>query len=287
MAWLFFAFIIMILGTQHPPPLEDLSKLDTKRKAIGVFCIIMLFLCIHPIPIEIVTVEPEEYSLDFECTDCEKVVDIGGYTNYSLKLVYHGETSRNAVVKFSPEYINSSSDNWIVNGYWENVSIDLAESKEVELNPDEPLQMYLEFTADYNVDYGDKIIFTITGELENSDTKYIKSINTTVSTINLHSRDQGKKVVAGNIVPYNITITNIGAMQDTIIISNNSLDHGWSIEFETISVNIQPFTAEKVNFNIKSPEGAVKGEKIVIMIIGVSSRNVMATDSVTIVIEVI
>jgi hypothetical protein len=287
MAWLFFAFIIMILGTQHPPPLEDLSKLDTKRKVIGVFCIIMLFLCIHPIPIEIVNIEPEEHSLEFECLDCERVVDIGGYTNYSLMMVYYGESSREVKVTFEPEYINSTSDNWGITVIWENATIDISEPKKLEIEPEEPVQVYLEFTADDMVDYGDMIIFKITGELEHSDKKYVQSINTSVSTVNLHSQTRGKKVVAGNIVPCNITVTNIGSQQDTIWISSSSAEANWDIEFEINAVNVQSYSTQKVYFSIKSPEGAVTGERFEIVITGVSNRNVLAKDSVIIVIEVI
>ncbi len=287
MAWLFFAFIIMILGTQHPPPLEDLSELDTKRKAIGVFCIIMLFICIHPIPIEIISIEPEEYNLSYECLDNERVVDIGGYSNYSVRIVYSGESSRSSEFKFRVEYINSTSENWDIEGYWENVSFDLTKTQKVELEPDEPVQVYIEITSDYQVDYGDEIILTITGDLENSDTNYIKSINTTVSTVNLYTPTQTKRVFAGNIVPCNISVTNIATQQDTILIDNSPLDQGWEIEFEVGSLNIPPFGSEKLNFNIRSPEFAVTGEKVVIVITGVSSRNAMATDSVMIVIEIV
>jgi hypothetical protein len=287
MAWLFFAFIIMILGTQHPPPLEDLSKLDTKRKAVGVFCIIMLFICIHPIPIEIISIEPEEYNLSYECLDNEQVVDIGGYTNYSVGIVYSGESSRSSEFKFRVEYINSTSENWDIKGYWENVSFDLTQTQKVELEPDEHVQVYIEITSDYQVDYGDEIILTITGDLENSDTNYLKSINTTVSTVNLYTPTQTKQVFAGNIVPCNISVTNIATQQDTILIDNSPLDQGWEIEFEVGTLDILPFSSEKLNFNIISPEFAVTGEKVVIVITGVSSRNAMATDSVMIVIEIV
>jgi Zn-dependent protease len=287
MAWLFFAFIIMILGTQHPPPLEDLSKLDTKRKAVGVFCIIMLFICIHPIPIEIISIEPEEYNLSYECLDNEQVVDIGGYTNYSVGIVYSGESSRSSEFKFRVEYINSTSENWDIKGYWVNVSFDLTQTQKVELEPDEHVQVYIEITSDYQVDYGDEIILTITGDLENSDTNYLKSINTTVSTVNLYTPTQTKRVFAGNIVPCNISVTNIATQQDTILIDNSPLDQGWEIEFEVGTLDILPFSSEKLNFNIISPEFAVTGEKVVIVITGVSSRNAMATDSVMIVIEIV
>ncbi|MDD5503595.1 MAG: site-2 protease family protein [Candidatus Thermoplasmatota archaeon] len=48
--WLFFAFLIMLMGIQHPPPLNDDTPLDTRRKIIGIIAIIILILCFVPVP---------------------------------------------------------------------------------------------------------------------------------------------------------------------------------------------------------------------------------------------
>ncbi|MEA2055794.1 MAG: site-2 protease family protein, partial [Candidatus Thermoplasmatota archaeon] len=49
--WLVFAFIILfMIGTQHQPPLNDFSSLDTRRKLIGVLVLIIFMLCFAPIP---------------------------------------------------------------------------------------------------------------------------------------------------------------------------------------------------------------------------------------------
>ena len=49
--WLMFAFIILFLiGTQHQPPLNDFSPLDTRRKILGIIAIIIFIICFAPIP---------------------------------------------------------------------------------------------------------------------------------------------------------------------------------------------------------------------------------------------
>lgn len=49
--WLMFAFIILFLvGTQHNPPLNEFSPLDTKRKILGIIGFIIFILCFAPIP---------------------------------------------------------------------------------------------------------------------------------------------------------------------------------------------------------------------------------------------
>jgi len=53
--WLFFAFIIIFLmGTWHPPPLNDDSKLDIKRKILFFLAILILILCYIPYPFNVV-----------------------------------------------------------------------------------------------------------------------------------------------------------------------------------------------------------------------------------------
>jgi len=50
--WLFFAFIIILLiGMNHPPPLNDEGTLDLKRKLLFVVAVAILVLCFIPYPI--------------------------------------------------------------------------------------------------------------------------------------------------------------------------------------------------------------------------------------------
>lgn len=50
--WLFIAIIIILfIGTQHSPPLNEYSPLDTKRKIVGVIALIIFIICFAPIPI--------------------------------------------------------------------------------------------------------------------------------------------------------------------------------------------------------------------------------------------
>jgi membrane-associated protease RseP (regulator of RpoE activity) len=52
--WVFFAFIILfMIGSVHPPPLNDSTKLDTKRKLLFLVALAILILCYIPYPIHI------------------------------------------------------------------------------------------------------------------------------------------------------------------------------------------------------------------------------------------
>ena len=53
--WTFFALIIIFLtGIMHPPPLNDNTELDSKRKILFIVSIIILVLCFIPFPFRII-----------------------------------------------------------------------------------------------------------------------------------------------------------------------------------------------------------------------------------------
>ena len=52
--WFFFAIIIMfMMGMQHPPPLNDATPLDIRRKLLFFVALIILIICYIPYPIYI------------------------------------------------------------------------------------------------------------------------------------------------------------------------------------------------------------------------------------------
>jgi membrane-associated protease RseP (regulator of RpoE activity) len=48
--WLLWAILVQIFGLRHPPPLDDLTPLDRKRKIIGWATIVIFFLIFTPLP---------------------------------------------------------------------------------------------------------------------------------------------------------------------------------------------------------------------------------------------
>jgi Zn-dependent protease len=49
--WLMFAIIILLfIGTQHQPPLNEITRLDSKRKLLGLAILIIFILSFAPIP---------------------------------------------------------------------------------------------------------------------------------------------------------------------------------------------------------------------------------------------
>jgi membrane-associated protease RseP (regulator of RpoE activity) len=48
--WLIWIVLIFFFGLGHPPPLDDITELDPKRKVIGVLAVIMFILVFTPVP---------------------------------------------------------------------------------------------------------------------------------------------------------------------------------------------------------------------------------------------
>ena len=48
--WFLFGFLIFILGLRHPPPLNDLTPLDVRRKLIGIAAVVILIVTFVPQP---------------------------------------------------------------------------------------------------------------------------------------------------------------------------------------------------------------------------------------------
>lgn len=48
--WLIFALLVIVLGTYHPPPLNDLTPLSPSRKVLAVLALVILVLTFVPIP---------------------------------------------------------------------------------------------------------------------------------------------------------------------------------------------------------------------------------------------
>jgi membrane-associated protease RseP (regulator of RpoE activity) len=48
--WFIFGFLIFMLGVRHPPPLNDITKLDATRKLIGVVAVVILIVTFVPQP---------------------------------------------------------------------------------------------------------------------------------------------------------------------------------------------------------------------------------------------
>lgn len=55
--WIILGLFVLLIGLRHPPPLNDLTRLEPGRKAVGLVVLVILLLSFHPIPLEQVPVD--------------------------------------------------------------------------------------------------------------------------------------------------------------------------------------------------------------------------------------
>lgn len=52
--WLVWgALIVVLMGFQHAPPMDDITPLDPWRRALGIFSLILLFVLLPPVPLSV------------------------------------------------------------------------------------------------------------------------------------------------------------------------------------------------------------------------------------------
>jgi membrane-associated protease RseP (regulator of RpoE activity) len=52
--WLFWIVLLYFMGRTHAEPLDDVTELDPRRRAIAIFTLILFFLVFVPIPLQII-----------------------------------------------------------------------------------------------------------------------------------------------------------------------------------------------------------------------------------------
>ena len=48
--WLFLVILFIVFGFRHPAPMDDLTRLDGKRKLLGVIAFFAFLLSFTPVP---------------------------------------------------------------------------------------------------------------------------------------------------------------------------------------------------------------------------------------------
>ncbi len=61
-SWFLLAFLVLLLGLRHPPPLNDISQIRAGRKTLGLAVLLILVLSFVPAPLVTIPVSP---GLDF------------------------------------------------------------------------------------------------------------------------------------------------------------------------------------------------------------------------------
>lgn len=130
LAWVILAILILVIGSRHPPPLNDINRLDSKRKALGIFAFIILVLAFVPIPMWVTEID---HSFEMTRVDgIDGVLSPGETAVLSFQVESLGNVKSNLSIEFTgapPDWIvllrqsdTSPSDYSNSISYWLDVS---------------------------------------------------------------------------------------------------------------------------------------------------------------------
>jgi len=119
--WLFFAFLVVILGLRHPQPLNTVSKIDTKRQIFGILAVLILFTSFVAIPIR-----DADVSFRFSSDVTEKPVSKDGSVSFTMIIKNEGEVYTRYTVKLVKVRLSNNNATIPDNGFESNISVQFA-----------------------------------------------------------------------------------------------------------------------------------------------------------------
>ena len=92
--WFLFAMLVLLLGVRHPPPLNDISPLGTKRKIVGVLAFAVLIIAFVPQPMVPIA---QDYKFEIASLDDTNGTIVPGGTFVTQVLVNNTGNTHNEI----------------------------------------------------------------------------------------------------------------------------------------------------------------------------------------------
>jgi len=265
--WLFLVLIITLLGgARHPPPLEDISKLDLKRTIAGGFAVLLLLVCIHPAPLS-----PIEYHLDawLEDEDGMKIGPDG------LEMSPGESVNISIIVENEGEYHNTFDitvkngtlpEEWNVTLERDNITVDYDSKSNADMARGIRYgRVILNITAPTNATIGKaydlpaRVISQneTPGLLDSSKEKKKLNVHVVVvenSMVRLETEDAQRSVPAGNSTRFDVNLTNPGRGEVNVSLLHTDYTHDlWTVNISATEFHLEPGGTDNFTVDILSP----------------------------------
>lgn len=130
--WILFALLVFLLGLKHPAPLNDISKLGFRTKAIGVLGLIILLATFVPQPIT--TIAPD-HSFDLSVAGGNNTTDMaGGIAEFHILINNTGNTNSQMTLTLDHIPGDWAASVFLSNGSAENATNSLTFALDHESN---------------------------------------------------------------------------------------------------------------------------------------------------------
>jgi uncharacterized membrane protein len=199
--------LVLFLGAKHPPPLNDITPLDAKRKGVAIAAFVVLAVSFIPVPM---TAVAADFSFELEpITEVNATIAPGGSQEFIIVVNNTGNVLNE---------ISLSNLSWPANWTAEFKRADQDQSRYAEelvvlLNSSETYVVNVRITASAFATTGDNYTVTIIGSAVNSSEERMLQFTLTAGTPTLTlslSADQ-------------LTIPRTGNASVTILLDNAGL----------------------------------------------------------------
>ncbi len=250
--WLIFGILILFLGIRHMPPLNDITKLPSSRKIIGVIAVIMLIISFAPVPMQY---EEASRGMDirpFAGEQSDITAFPGTHIYYNFSVSNTGEITENPILSVK------RPQNWsaLLFVYNTSASRDISEPLPIRLTPGEVKNYTLDLEVpEYPVPGNHTIDIALSYD------RTVKSINFTaicpsIYNLSMHSANTSGGIEAGGSAVFNISAENSGLYPENITLSVLNIPYKWSAclfvndsNNASSSLVIRLLPRERVNFS--------------------------------------
>ena len=266
--WLIFGILILFLGIRHMPPLNDITKLTTSRKIVGVIAVIMLIVSFAPVPMQY---EEASRGMDIQHFNGEQSnisAFPGTHIYYNFSVSNTGEMIENPILSVK------RPQNWsaLLFVYNTSNSRDISEPLPLRLSPGEVKNYTLDLEVPEYPTPGNHTI-----EIALSYDRTVKSINFTaicpsVRNVTISAASTSADIEAGGSAVFNISVENSGFYTENITLSAMNIPYKWSAclfvndsHNATSSLVLRLLPSEKMNVSLMvcAPPSAGAGEYMI------------------------
>lgn len=275
--WLIFALLILMLGTDHAPPLNDISQISPRRKIVSLAIAGILVSCFAIVPMEQV---PADYSFDASIEgSTESNVSLG--VGYTYVIFVESQGTMNTTLVFSLHNLNNTlSPNLTYRNYG---SLDNITSSNLEL----PLPAKQNATAYLTISittpiqdimhlYGDSTIYgdiVVTAKESPSDYKRLSITVTELGGNYTYSLFPKSLTMGGNqtrSISVNVTNEQYYSLSLQVTLIAPAGWSAWAYDVDpanaTSRLNMTVAELSSANFTVKigSPLSVTSGDTVVV-----------------------
>ena len=284
-SWGILAVFIMFMGARHPPPLNDLSPLKNLDKVIGLFCVVIMIFCFHPLPIEVQNIQEKHYELDFASGATTQSVSYGEVGHFYVNVTNSGNTLDELQMQceaylVEPGWGFDASPNWtgpavnVTTGHmlsgWD-IALKGFNSTQ-DISKSQSLMVAIDVSPNESVAMGSGLGLRLSIGSTNDPTMAQKwTLFAKVTSFGFIAKQSSGEVISKTIAPYHLVIKNPGDRTRTFdlnasIVWEDAPTRGWEMELNRSAVTLGPNEEGEATLFVYAPEQVFKGNRVVVRV---------------------